>query len=112
MNSHIKWIEEIAAKLTESQSDGYSQVLRICDAMRDSSDNTDEKRYFELKCSQQGLLVDGRHYCILSISSIVMYSDGSYECGDIEVGIDNVRYKMRISEFVKNIKTIGSLDVR
>ena len=35
MNEYIKVIEQIAAKCTESQSDGYSQIMRICDAMRD-----------------------------------------------------------------------------
>lgn len=34
MNEYIKEIEQIAAKCTESQSDGYSQIMRICDAMR------------------------------------------------------------------------------
>ena len=28
-------IEQITAKYTESQSDGYSQIMRICDAMRE-----------------------------------------------------------------------------
>lgn len=35
MNEYIKEIEKIAAKCTESQSDGYSQIMRICDAMRE-----------------------------------------------------------------------------
>ena len=35
MNEYIKEIEQIAAKCTESQSDGYSQIMRICDAMRE-----------------------------------------------------------------------------
>ena len=35
MNEYIKEIEEIAAKCTLSQSDGYSQILRICDAMKE-----------------------------------------------------------------------------
>lgn len=35
MNEYIKEIEQIAAKYTESQSDGYSQIMRICDAMRE-----------------------------------------------------------------------------
>lgn len=34
MNEYIKEIEQLAAKCTESQSDGYSQIMRICDAMR------------------------------------------------------------------------------
>lgn len=33
MEEHIREIEQIAAKCTESQSDGYSQIMRICDAM-------------------------------------------------------------------------------
>lgn len=39
MEEYIKEIERIAAKCTESQSDGYSQIMRICDAMRE------EQRY-------------------------------------------------------------------
>ena len=35
MNEYIKEIEQIAIKSTESQSDGYSQIMRICDAMRE-----------------------------------------------------------------------------
>ena len=35
MNEYIKEIEQIAAKCTESQSDGYSQIMRICDEMRE-----------------------------------------------------------------------------
>lgn len=39
MEEYIKRIEQIAARCTESQSDGYSQIMRICDAMRE------EQRY-------------------------------------------------------------------
>lgn len=35
INEYIKEIEQIAIKCTESQSDGYSQIMRICDAMRE-----------------------------------------------------------------------------
>lgn len=35
MEQYIKEIEQIAAKCTESQSDGYSQIMRICDAIRE-----------------------------------------------------------------------------
>ena len=35
MEEYIKKIEQIAARCTESQSDGYSQIMRICDAMRE-----------------------------------------------------------------------------
>ena len=38
MEKYIKEIEQIASKCTESQSDGYSQIMRICDAMRDEQD--------------------------------------------------------------------------
>ena len=34
MEEYIKEIERIAARCTESQSDGYSQIMRICAAMR------------------------------------------------------------------------------
>ncbi len=33
MEEYIKEIEQIAARCTENQSDGYSQIMRICDAM-------------------------------------------------------------------------------
>lgn len=35
MDEYIEEIERIAAKCTASQSDGYSQIMRICDAMRE-----------------------------------------------------------------------------
>ena len=35
MNEYIKVIEEIASKCTCSQSDGYSQIMRICEAMKE-----------------------------------------------------------------------------
>lgn len=35
MEEYIREIEKIAAKYTESQSDGYSQIMRICDVMRE-----------------------------------------------------------------------------
>lgn len=35
MNEYIKEIEQIAVKCTESQSDGYSQIMRICDIIKD-----------------------------------------------------------------------------
>lgn len=34
MEEYIKEIEQIAAKHTESQTDGYSQIMRICETMR------------------------------------------------------------------------------
>lgn len=68
--------------------------------------------YFELKCGQSGFLVDGRFYNIISIPSVMMCSNGNFKYGDIEVGINNERYLMRISEFVENIKTIGDLTIR
>lgn len=42
----------------------------------------------------------------------MMCSDGSYKYGDIEVDINNEYYKMRISEFMENVKTIGDLEIR
>lgn len=39
MTEYIKEIEKIAAKYTESQSDGYSQILRICDAIMAEDEN-------------------------------------------------------------------------
>ena len=35
MDEYIREIEQIAIKCTESQSNGYSQIMRICDAMRE-----------------------------------------------------------------------------
>ena len=35
MEEYIKEIEQIAIKYTENQSDGYSQIMKICDAMRE-----------------------------------------------------------------------------
>ena len=39
MEEYIREIEQIAAKCTGSQSDGYSQIMRICDAMREQQSN-------------------------------------------------------------------------
>ena len=35
MEKYLKEIEQIAIRCTASQSDGYSQIMRICDAMRE-----------------------------------------------------------------------------
>ena len=35
MKEYIKEIEEIAARCTMSQSDGYSQIIRICEAIKE-----------------------------------------------------------------------------
>ena len=40
MENYIKEIEEIAAKCTGGQSDGYSQILRICDAIKEETTST------------------------------------------------------------------------
>lgn len=39
MTEYIEAIAKIAAKNTESQSDGYSQILRICDAIMAEEEN-------------------------------------------------------------------------
>ena len=35
MNEYIEQIENIAAKCSVSQSDGYSHIMRICEAMNE-----------------------------------------------------------------------------
>ena len=35
MEKYINEILQIETRCTESQSDGYSQIMRICDAMRE-----------------------------------------------------------------------------
>lgn len=35
MEKYIREIEQIATKCTENSSDGYSQIIKICDAMRE-----------------------------------------------------------------------------
>lgn len=35
MEKYIREIEQIATKYTENSSDGYSQIIKICDAMRE-----------------------------------------------------------------------------
>lgn len=42
MDEYIKEIEQIAAKCTVSQSDGYSQIMRICDVMREQQEYCSE----------------------------------------------------------------------
>lgn len=70
------------------------------------------KHYFEIKEGQSGLLMDGRHYEVKSIPSIMMCSDGTLRYGDVCLNIEGVSYKIRISEFVDNVKTIGDLTLR
>ena len=38
MNEYINEIEKIASKCTCSQSDGYSQIMRICEAMKEEQE--------------------------------------------------------------------------
>lgn len=40
IENYIKGIEKIAAKCTGSQLDGYSQILRICDAIKEETTST------------------------------------------------------------------------
>lgn len=42
MKEYIKEIEQVAAKCTLAQSDGYSQIMRICDAMREQQDTSEK----------------------------------------------------------------------
>ena len=49
MEKYIREIEQIASKCTESQSDGYSQIMRICDAMRE------EQKYCLGYISKEGI---------------------------------------------------------
>ena len=41
MEEYIKEIEQITVRCTESQSDGYSQIMKICDAMREEQEERD-----------------------------------------------------------------------
>lgn len=50
MEEYIKEIEKIAARHTESQSDGYSQIMRICDEMRE------QQRYRLGYISKEGIV--------------------------------------------------------
>lgn len=68
-------------------------------------------KYFEIKEGQYGLWDDGRHYKVISIPSITMCSNGTLHHGDIELLLDDEYYKLRISEFVTYIKTIGDLTI-
>ena len=49
MEKYIREIEQIASKCTESQSDGYSQIMRICYAMRE------EQKYCLGHISKEGI---------------------------------------------------------
>lgn len=49
MEDHIKEIKQIALRYTESPSDGYSQIMKICDIMRE------EQRYCLGYISKEGL---------------------------------------------------------
>ena len=35
MEEYIREIKQIATKYTENRCDGYSQIMRVCDAMRE-----------------------------------------------------------------------------
>lgn len=51
MEEYIKEIEQIAMKYTRSQSDGYSQIMRICDAIKEEQEccleHTSKKEEFK-----------------------------------------------------------------
>lgn len=70
------------------------------------------KFYFDIKKGQQGYLDDGRHYEVLSVSSITMCSNGTLRYGDVELNIDDKFYTIRISEFIEHVKTVGDLTIR
>lgn len=58
MNKHIKEIEEIAKKCSNSQSDGYSQIMRICDAMKMETDYFEVGDIVDMHCGEQGIVVE------------------------------------------------------
>jgi len=68
--------------------------------------------FFEIKEGVTGILDDGRDFCIISIPSITMSSNGALHCGDIYLVIDNEPYMLRISEFIEHICVIGTLKIR
>lgn len=45
--------------------------------------------FFEIKEGVTGILDDGRDFCIISIPSITISSNGALHCGDIYLVIDN-----------------------
>lgn len=45
MKKYIKEIEAIAARCTESQADGYSHIMRICEAMMEEQQNCVGRSY-------------------------------------------------------------------
>lgn len=47
MNEYIKEIEEIAVKCSCSQSDGYAQIMRICEAMKEIHADVKPKYCYE-----------------------------------------------------------------
>ena len=57
MNEYIKKIEEIAAKCTLSQSDGYSLIMRICEAIKEEQQLN---KYEEIKEIVNRQLIAGK----------------------------------------------------
>lgn len=75
MNEYIKEIEEIAAKCTLSQSDGYSQIMRICEAIKEEQQLN---KYEEIKEIVNRQLIAGKndyketYECFWKIAKIVV----------------------------------------
>ena len=75
MNEYIKKIEEIAAKCTLSQSDGYSLIMRICEAIKEEQQLN---KYEEIKEIVNRQLIAGKnnyketYECFWEIAKIVV----------------------------------------
>ena len=57
----INNIEAIASRCTESQADGYSQIMRICEALQEEIDEAYKKPQFEgatwhMRCYQKSIM--------------------------------------------------------
>lgn len=57
MKRYIKEIEAIAARCTESQADGYSHIMRICEAMMEEQQNCVGKSYAKIPDEGQGVFL-------------------------------------------------------
>ena len=75
MNEYIEQIENIAAKCSVSQSDGYSHIMRICEAIKEEQQ---VNKYEEIKEIVNRQLIAGKnnyketYECFLEIAKIVV----------------------------------------
>lgn len=58
MTKRLREIEEIATKCSCNQSDGYAQIMRICESMKTAYDYFKVGDIVDMHCGEQGIVVE------------------------------------------------------